>query len=253
MPHNGSLNRLLPTMALTALALCVAPHAAAYPEETSDPGAPPSEFPEHSGEMNNFGSKFIFSFSRTFTNADGTVFVPRAVINCDTCSFPVISGSTHSFSLTGRVLGQIRGDNGLIVPNSAGVYDMSIEILGVKATVLASVNVGGGFFEQTIEYTANLADGGKVSGQLELDVNAMPRPDPLPAGVGDPERRIIKVGAEQGVTADLNTDPNAGALTFPAIPASSPQGLGQDIPANAVFRVTETKRLPCSRDPSKCS
>lgn len=253
MFHDRSLARLLSTAAFAALALCFAPGALAFPEETEDPGTPPSEFPEHSGEMNEFGSTFIFSFSRTFTNADGTVFVPQAVINCNTCSFPVASGSTHTFNLTGRVLGQIRGNDGVIVPNSAGVYDMNTSIMGVKATVLTSVDVGGGFFEQTIEYTANLRESGKVSGQLELDVNAKPLPDPLPPGAGDPVRRIVTVGAEQGVTEGLNTDSTTGQLTFPLIPASSPAALGQEVPANVVLRVTERKRVPCRRDPTQCS
>jgi hypothetical protein len=221
----------------SALGLCIAQGAAAFPEETIDPGVPPSDAPDHSGELFNFGSTFIFSFSRTV----GT-FVPRAIVNCTTCKFPVANNSVHTFAVTGRVLGQVRENNGDIRPFSDGVYDMNLSISGVRATASTPVAVGDGLFEQTITYTADLTAAepfnAVVSGTLMLDDNegTTPQPSPLP-----PEGRTITVGAEAGVTPGLVTA--AGPTqTFPAIPASSPQALGQAVAANVVFQVTETKR-----------
>jgi hypothetical protein len=245
MFHHRPFARVL-LIAASALGLCFAQGASAFPDDTIDPGAPPSDFPDHSGDLFNFGSTFIFSVSQ---GAAG--FVPSAKIDCTTCKFPVPENDGHVFKLTGRVLGQIRGNDGIVIETSRGVYTMDITISGVKATVLATAEKAGGFFEQTIRYTADLTGAapfkGVVSGTLVLDTEATPQPtEPVPNGTT--------------ITLAAQTAPNTPGLviggasrTFPAIGPSSPGFLGESVAANVVFQVTETKRMPCSRDPSKCT
>jgi hypothetical protein len=245
MFYDRSLSGLLPTLAFAAVALCFAPGASAFPDEMFDPGAPPSEFPDHSGELFAFGSTFIFSFSE---GAAG--FVPRARIECSTCKYPVDAASGHAFALSGRVLGQVRGNDGNVIEASKGVYDMDIAITGVQATLLSTVHVGGGFFEQTIKYTANLTGTppfkAAISGQLELDLSATPLPSPLPVGT------TIKLSAQASDTPGLVVVAGP-SQTFPPINATSPGFLGQPVAGNVVFQLTETKRVPCHRDPGKCA
>jgi hypothetical protein len=219
----------------SALGLCIAQGAAAFPEDTFDPGAPPSEFPDHSGELFEFGSTFIFSFSGGTEN-----FVASAQVDCATCTFPVGPGP-HTFTLTGQVLGQVREDNGVVNPSSAGVYQMNLTVTGVKATATTPVDLGGGVFEQTVKYTADLTAAAPfnaaVSGTLVLDTErTSPRPNPLPPG------DTITVAAQAGVTPGLQTAAGP-AQSFPAVPGSSPAALGQPIAANVVFQISETKRV----------
>jgi len=220
----------------SALGFCFAQGASAFPEEMIDPGAPPSEFPDHSGELFAFGSTFIFSFSQGAEN-----FVASAQINCESCTFPVGQGP-HTLTLVGQVLGQVREDNGVVNPSSAGVYGMNITITGVKATASEPIDLGGGLFEQTVTYTADLTAPepftAAVTGTLVLDTErTSPRPTPLP-----PEGDTITVAAQAGVTPGLQTAAGP-SQSFPAVPASSPQALGQPVAANVVFQVTETKRV----------
>lgn len=233
MFHDRPFARVLLIVA-SALGFCVAQSALAqFPEDTVDPGAPPSEAPDHSGELFNFGSTFIFSFSRAVGD-----FVPSASIDCTTCAFPVAADSLHTFRLTGRVLGQVRGNNGAIVSDSAGVYDMDITITGAKATVSQTVTEG--VLEQTITYRANLTAAGAVSGELVLDVEATPRPQPLPDGTRiTVDAHFFAGGADKTPFLEVGANP-----TFPAIPASSPLGLGQGVPENVVFQITQRWRGP---------
>jgi len=232
MFHDRSLARLLPTFALAALGLCFAQGASAFPEDMFDPGAPPSDFPDHSGDLFNFGSTFIFSFSRGAGN-----FVPNAVVNCTTCKFPVDPAIAHTFTLTGRVLGQVRNNNGTVDELSTGVYRINVQITGVRATVSPPVPVGDGTSEQTIRYAADLGAASPfnavLSGTLVLDSQ---EGEPMPAGLVN--GATISLGAAAGATQDLIL-----GVTFPAVPANSPQGLGQAVPANVVFQVAEKKRL----------
>lgn len=230
MFHDRPFARVLLIVA-SALGLCFAQTASAFPEETIDPGVPPSLDPDHSGELFNFGSTFIFSFSRSVGN-----FVPNAVLNCTTCIFPVDPETSHTFTLTGRVLGQVR-NNGTVDELSTGVYRMNIQITGVRATVSPPVSAGDGTSEQTIKYTADLGAASPfnavLSGALVLDSQ-----EGEPAPMGLVNGATIKVGADAASTPDLFL-----GVTFPLMPANSPQGLGQTIPANVVFQVTEKKRL----------
>lgn len=236
------LARLLATVA--ALGLCVGQAAWGFPEETTDPGAPPSESPEHSGELFAFGSTFIFSFGRGTSVGEGDGFIPRAEIDCSTCRFPVNAGP-HTFTLNGRVLGRIRNDNATIA--NPAVYTMSINIHGVRATVSDPVDAEEGFQTQSIRYTADLTGTdpfkAAITGTLVLDRAATQTLFPDTALPPEGEN-TISLGAEAGATAFLDTDGTDGTpLTFPTVPASSPSALGQEVPANVVFQVVETKRI----------
>lgn len=231
------LSRLLTVVA--ALVLGFGQAAWGFPEETTDPGAPPSESPEHSGELFAFGSTFIFSFGTGSSVGEGEGFIPRAEIDCTTCRFPVNAANPHTFTLNGRVLGRVRNDNGTLA--NPAVYNMSITIHGVRATVSDPVDADEGFQLQNIRYTADLTGTGSfkaaITGTLTMDTEATESlfGTPIPT-----EGTTITLGAEANVTPDLET---SGNLTFPAVPASSPSALGQEVPANVVFQVVETKRI----------
>lgn len=239
--------KLLPAAAFAALAFCFAPLASAqWPEEISDPGTPPSEFPDHSGELNNFGSKFVLFFS---PRAD-TAFVPRAQVNCDTCKFPVDAAVGHTFTLTGRILAAVKPDGAVDVdPATLGVYLMNIKITGVKAIVSTPVAANDGTSEsfQTIQYEADLNGTAPfraaLSGTLVLDSQAGEPTPTEPPGLEN--GATIKVAATLGPPAseDPATEDLIVNVTFPAVPASSPRAMGQAVRANVVFQVFETKRL----------
>jgi len=241
MFHDRSLARFLPTFALAAFGLCFAQGASAFPEDMFDPGAPPSEFPDHSGEMNNFGSTFIFSFSQ-----GAGLFVPRVAIDCSTCKFPVDPGIGHTFTFSGQVLGQIRENNGVVNAGTRRVYDLvDVKITGVQAAVSEPTDDNDdGISEQIIQYTANLLGtapfDAEVSGQLVVNEAATLKFFPLTLPAVPDEGTITigaKVGPEPGDTTDGLITAGAGQ-TFPAS-----QVLGQAVAANVVFQVTETKRF----------
>lgn len=244
------LAKVLRSVALAALGLCFAPAAVAqfseeiFSEDIFDPGAPPSEFPDHSGEMNNFGSKFLVFFSRI----DGINFVPQAKINCSTCAFPVPDGSVHSFTLSGRVLGGTKPDNvpgDQCVPVTAclttlGVYLLNVTVTGVKATVSPRVPRGDGTSDQTIKYTADLAApfNAVLSGTLQLDSKDG---EPNTTGLTPGPEATIKVAAT--ASGPTPTEDLVLNVTFPAIPANSPKAMGQAVAANVVLQLEQKLHL----------
>jgi len=195
------------------------PATAGFPYTATNPTAPPSTSPTHSTKLNNFGSDWLFSHNAP---ADVAIdFIPPSTL-----------------ILRGLVVGG-EASGGAYLPGRQAVWDADIQVTGVTRTF--GPLEGTGPFTQTVTYTANLLKDGTVTGTLQLNVEktlavlgSLPTPkvtEPNPADW------FINVGAEEGVTLDLNT---SGPLTFPA------EGQLGD---NQVLRFEETRSF--DQDPGR--
>ena len=198
-------NALISCVVGSALTLGLSQQATAgWPYKSKDPSVPPSTSPTNSTSLNNFGSDWLFSHSLSPADVD-IDFIPP-----------------DTLTVRGLVVGG-EAAGGEYLPGRQAVWDADIVVTGV------SVDFGdldpdpatfSGPYTQTVTYTANLLEGGVITGTLQLNAAETlaefgSLPTPKATEPQNPADWFINIGADVGPppTSDLNT---SGPLTFPA-------------------------------------